>query len=457
MRRKIYDQLLEWKQRPDHLCLVIKGQRQVGKTYIVKRFAEENYSNIVEIDFSREPACRNVFNGALDVDRIVAELAVIKDTDIIPGSTLLFFDEVQDCPLARTSLKSFSIDGRYDVIASGSLLGVSDAHLLPTGRGIPPLIPMGYEEHLTMTSMDFEEFLWAVSFKQDVIDEARRCLRERKAMGEAIVSVLSARFREFMIVGGMPMSVQAFVKTKGYRESGAALDRIIDLCRNDITRYSKGSDILKTTQCFDSIPSQLSQTNKKFTYSRIDNGTGSRNSAEKYMENLLWIKEAGYGNFCYAVNEPSIPLRSREVRDSFKVYLSDTGLLVRMLGEESARAILSEDISCNQGAVMENLVAECLMKNGIPPRHYRKTNGQNKMEIDFIAEMNGEVYAIEVKSGKSRSAPSLWKVGEVFRIDRKVMFEDSDISVDEKGVEHYPLFASAFIREIAAPTDWPDL
>ncbi len=457
MRRKIYDDLLEWKQRPGHKCLVIKGQRQVGKTYIVERFAADNYSNLVKVTFSEEPECGDVFDGSLDVDRIVAALAVIKDADIVPGSTLLFFDEIQDCPLARSSLKAFSIDGRYDVIASGSLLGVSDAHLMPAGKGIPPLIPMGYEEHLAMFSMDFEEFLWAVSFRQESIDEARRCIREKAEMGQALFSALSSRFRDFIIVGGMPRSVLAFAESRGYRESGKVLDAILDLCRNDITRFSRGNDILKTVQCFDCIPSQLSRTNKKFTYSRIDNGTGSRNSAEKYMENLLWIKEAGYGNFCYAVNEPSISLRSREVRDSFKVYLSDTGMLIRMLGTEAARAILSDSISFNQGAVTENIVAECLMKNGIPPRYYRKTNGENKMEVDFIAEMNGEVFAIEVKSGKSRSSPSLWKAGEVFRIGRRVMLDDSDIRVDGDGVEHYPLFASAFIREIASPAGWPDL
>ena len=458
MRRKIYDDLIRWKERPGHKCLVVKGQRQVGKTYIINAFADENYGNCVRIDFSEEPDMKRIFDRNLDVDRIVSEIELVKNERISPGSTLLFFDEIQECPLARSSLKYFTIDGRYDVIASGSLLGVSDARLYPfSGKDVPPLIPMGYEEHMTMTSMDFEEYLWAVSFDEETIKLIRSRIRERKPLGSTVMDLIMSRFRDYMIIGGMPESVRSFAETGSYRDSGIILDDILSVCRTDITRYNKGVNILKTAECFDSIPSQLSQTNKKYTYSRIESGLESRNSAQKYMENLLWIGAAGYGNFCYALKEPRIPLKSQEIRDSFKVYLSDTGMLTRMLGIDAARAMLGYDTSFNEGAITENAVAECLMKSGITPRYYRKTNGDNKMEIDFVIEMNGEVFAIEVKSGKSRSAPSLAKVGNVFRIDRKIVLENSDIHVTGDGVEHYPIFASAFADELAKPWDGPEL
>lgn len=456
MRRKIYDRLLEWKHRKNHKCLIIKGQRQIGKTYIITRFAEENYENCVKVDFSEEPDLGKVFEQNLDVNRIVSEISLLKDADIMPGSTLLFFDEIQECPLARASLKYFTMDGRYDVVASGFLLGVVDARLHHTD-GPPPLLPMGYEEHITMVSMDFEEFLWAVSFDTSRIDDIKKHTRERKGLGHAMYSVISGHFRDYMIVGGMPEAVKIFVEEKSYRAAGQVLDDILSTCRTDITRYNKGIDIVKTAECFNSIPSQLSQTNKKFTYSRIEPGSGSRNSAQKYMKNLLWIQSAGYGNFCYAVSAPKIPLKMQEIRDSFKVYMSDTGMLIRMIGLDAARAVLREDTGFNEGSVAENIVAECLFKNGLSPRYYRKTNGENKMEIDFIIELNGEIFAIEVKSGKSRDAPSLRKVGGVFHIDRRIKFEKSDIYVDGDGIEHYPLFASAFATELAKPIDGPDL
>ncbi len=456
MRRKIYDRLLEWKYRKNHKSLIVKGQRQIGETYIITKFAEENYENCVKVDFSEEPDIGKVFEQNLNINRIVSEISLLKDADVVPGSTLLFFDEIQECPLARASLKYFTMDGRYDVVASGSLPGVVDARLRHTNDP-PPLLPLGYEEHITMVSMDFEEFLWAVSFDTGRIDEVKKHIRERRELGYAMCSVLSGHFRDYMIVGGMPEAVKAFVEEKSYRIAGQVLDDILSTCRADITRYNKGINIVKTAECFNSIPSQLSQTNKKFTYSRIEPGSGSRNSAQKYMENLLWIQAAGYGNFCYAVNAPKIPLKMQEVRDSFKVYLSDTGMLIRMIGLDAACAVLREDTGFNEGSVTENIVAECLFKNGLSPRYYRKTNGENKMEIDFVIELNSEIFAIEVKSGKSRDAPSLHKVGRIFHIDRRIKFEKSDIYVDDDGIEHYPLFASAFATELAKPMDGPDL
>ena len=210
---------------------------------------------------------------------------------------------------------------------------------------------------------------------------------------------------------------------------------------------------MKTQRCFESIPEHLSSNNKKFQYSRLEKGTGSRASAEKYMENLLWIEGAGYGNFCYGLETPELPFK--RIEDSFKVYLSDTGMLIRMMGQSAAMATYDGRTEYNAGAIAENEVAECLVKNGINPRFYRKNSGKNQMEIDFVIELLDESVAIEVKSGKTRDSPSVDKVQSVFAVGRRMMFENGNLYVDKNGIEHYPMFAAAFIRLLERGYDGP--
>ncbi len=446
LKRKMYDHLLEWKGRR-HKCLTVKGQRQVGKTYIIEAFGSNEYKDFIKIDFSRSDSAKRVFDGDLDVDTVLKGLRLFTDENIPEGS-LIFLDEIQECPRARSALKWFTEDGRFDVIASGSLLGIDMIHTDGADR---PLLPTGYEENITMHSMDFEEFLWAAGIQEDIIAEVRSDIRGGTPIHPAAYERLASLFRDFMITGGMPESVRAYADTKDFTESMRILDDIIQTCRNDINRYNTGSDILRTMRCFDSIAPQLADTNKKFMYSRLEDD-GKRRSLDKYMNNLLWIKYAGYGNFCYSLDCPELPLKSHMNMDSFKVYLSDTGMLVRMYGDDTARAVYSKDASYNNGAIAENAVAECLMKSGYDPMYYRKTNGQNKMELDFVTVMGGSVCVIEVKSGKKRESPSLRKVASVFDIGRRIVFEDSNIIVDDEGVEHFPLFAAAFIMDLDAET-----
>lgn len=459
LRRKVYDELVKWKARPGHSSLLVTGQRQVGKTFIVDRFAKDHYEHYVYLKLDDHPEQRRAFDGDLDVDTVVEALKMYIDPDrFVPGSTLIFIDEIQECPRARTALKQFTIDGRYDVIASGSLVGVaSPAVRGATGDGPPPLLPVGYEEHIEMRGMDFEEFLWAVKFPQETVDRVKECIRRCEPIGEPALSALSARFRDFQLVGGMPESVARFAEGGGYSESGRVLEKILFTCRGDMIGYNDPRVSVKVLECFDSIPGQLSEGNKKFTYSRVGREGKGRKSADIYMESLLWIKAAGYGNFCYAVRSPESPLSGRTVRDSFKVYLSDTGMLSVMMGDNARRAIYECRTDYNLGALTENVVAECLVKGGHPPRYYRKTNGQNKMELDFVLENGDGIVAVEVKSGKSRDAPSLRKAAEVFDLARRIVLEDGDIRRDAEGVEHYPLFAAAFIRELEPAWDGPDL
>lgn len=443
MRRKIYDELVRWKAEKGQECLTVKGQRQVGKTYIIDKFASENYAHKVYIDFNRNPELMAAFENGISVDSIVKELSIrMEGSEFVPYSTIVVLDEIQECPRARSSLKYFALDERYDVIASGSLLGVTNTNAKKkSDKG--PMMPMGYERVITLRSMDFEEYLWAINFPQDILDQVKEKVLSRTPLDQAEFEVLSRHFRSFMIVGGMPASVHEFVEKGSFSDSGSELDKIVGSIVNDINRYNDPINSRKTQRCFESIPEQLGFSNKKFQYSRVDKGSGSRASAEKYLENLLWVESAGYGNFCYSLESPLLPFK--RIDDSFRVYMSDTGILVRMMGVSAARAIYDGAIGFNMGAIMENEVAECISKCGFKPYFYRKSSGKNQMELDFVIDLGGESVVIEVKSGKDRSAPSIHKVRGVFPVDRRMIFEDGNIRVDGEGIEHYPLFAAAFI------------
>ncbi len=450
LRRKIYQKLLEWKGRP-HKPLVITGQRQVGKTYIVREFARNEYASFLEINFAENPQDRMIFDGSLSPEKLIARLSVsYPGIDIVPGGTLIFLDEIQDCMGAYASLKYLSDTG-MDVIASGSLLGV---RMPGVQSGSDALIPLGYTESHTMYSMDFEEFLWARGVSEAVISGIRGCIRDCEPIDDVILDRISSYHREFMAVGGMPASVEAFVDSGNFTGSRRILSELNLRCTQDINRYNSGIDILKTAECYDSIPDQLAEANKKFMYSRI-RGEGSRRAADRYSENLLWIKGAGYGNFCYAAADVSLPLKSR--RDSFKIYQSDTGMLVSRYGEACLKAVYEGRGDYNNGAIAENAVAEALMKEGYSPRYYSVTKGANHMELDFLVETGDGICAIEVKSGKDRTAPSIGKARTIYDIARCIFLENGNIRRDADGMEHYPLFAASFFRELEPAWDGPAL
>lgn len=444
MDRKMYDRLVAWKKKEKRNCLVVTGQRQVGKTYIITKFAEENYDNFVYLNLTDEEQ-RKFFQGSIKVDSIISKLELhYENVRILPRKTLIFIDEIQNCPPARASLKEFSLDGRYDVIASGSLLGVQ-----VVGNPDPWTkdIPVGYEDDIVMYSMDFEEFLWARGVKKDVIAGVRDCIRNRKPIDDSVLDRLNALFTDFLVIGGMPAVVQRFLDTRSYADCAETEEFIIATIRADINRYSDRRDRARISECFDSIPAQLAKSNKKFIYSKV--GGSGRKDQDSFLDSLVWIKGAGYGNFCYRLSAPILSLAGYEEPDNFKVYMSDTGILTTMYGPSCRKAILSGDTAFNMGAIAENAVAECLTKCGFQPRFYKENKGERRMEIDFVIETVDEVVAIEVKSGKSRESPSLSKVGMFFKV-RRVMLENGNVHVDEGGVEHYPLFAAAFIGSLEA-------
>ena len=454
IERKIYRTLLEWKNR-EHKCLVVTGQRQVGKTFIIETFAKAEYEHYIYINFDDSPELKELFDGDTTAEEMIKKLTVRFGADsIVDGSTLLFLDEIQECERAYSSLKQFSIYGKIDVIASGSLLGVKIPQKDEDDVERESLIPLGYQETAVMHPVDFEEFLWAMRIPREAIEEIRSCIRDRTPIEKTLFDRIEKLFREYAIVGGMPEAVEAYVSTNDFRPAYAALKEINATCIRDINRYNKGIDRIRTADCFESIPYQLAESNKKFMYSRIKGGK-SRKSSDTYMENLLWIKNAGYGVFCYGLEQPALPLKKYVIRDSFKVYMSDTGMLLNSYGDRAKMAVYQGDGSYNMGAVAENLVASEMHKSGLEPMYYRKDKGEGRMELDFILEFWDGVAVIEVKSGKDRTAPSLKKAGTMFDIARRIMLEPGNIRVDEDGIEHYPMFACAFIEEMDRVPEGP--
>ena len=436
------DDLIAWKGRP-HKPLVVKGQRQVGKTFILEHFGRTQYANYVLIDLASDMTCRGFFEELSDIDEIVDRISLYRSVEIIPHETLLIIDEIQESTRARALLKQFHKDGRYEVIATGSLLGVSDSRLGSFKKDPnTDLLPVGSEEHIIMHPLDFEEFLLATGVSRKHIDGIRGKIRGRVPIPQSELEFFTRRFSAYMVVGGMPSAVNAFIEG-GMSAAQRELDSITSTCVNDINRYNSGMDIVKTERCFRSIPLQLSDTNKRFMFSRIDRDR-PRSASARYSENLLWIEASGYGNFSRSLTAMRKPPEKYADRDVFKVYMSDSGILMNMMGPDSRTAIAMGDPSYNFGAVAENTVGGCLRKLGYDLYYYRRTSGDDKMEIDALIESDGLV-AIEVKSGAPREYPSIRKTLGNPEISRRIIFERGNVYVDDEGIEHYPLFACAFL------------
>lgn len=436
LERKIIKTLLEWKNEEKKPCLLIRGARQVGKTFIIDKFAKEFYQNYIYINFELSPEYKSIFDGNLDIRTLMMKLEVsFPDKEIVPHQTILFLDEIQSCPNARTALKSFALDGRIDVISSGSLLGLYYKEVSS--------YPVGYERIVDLYPLDFEEFLWGVGIKKDVIQYVRECFWKKEKVDEYILKQFSEQFKMYLLVGGMPNVVNQYVKTSSLRKTLVMQKAIVESYLLDIVKYAQTTSKQKIINTFYSIPMQLSKNNKKFLYTDIledEKDVGER----KYGFAIEWLKDAGIVNFCYNLSEPALPLISNIRQNCFKIYMRDTGLLVSMLEEGTQKAILDENLYINQGALVENVCA-----NEIATHHDRLMyfERKSKLEIDFILNLDGKVTAIEVKSGNNKQAKSLNSMIQNYKtVTRYIKFEkDCNIYKDEKNIEHYPLFMIMFL------------
>lgn len=398
LKRKIYDKLIGWKRTHSNTCLMILGARQVGKTYIVREFGKNEYKSFVEINFIKEKELKEIFNGSLDAETIYKRMtAQIRGIELIPGETLIFLDEIQNCGNARTAIKFLAEDGRYDVISSGSLLGLTYAEEGDADVEEPESVPTGYEDFITMYSMDFEEFLWAEGYGAKAIDYLRSCYENDEKVPHEINEKYEELFREYIVVGGMPEVVDDYVSNHDFNNVDRIQRRILEDYKFDISKHAKGAEKVKVKACYEAIPKQLAKELKKFQYSTVEKGKTSK----KYGGSIRWLVDSALVHACFNIREPYIPLMANAKEEQFKLYINDTGLLCAMYGFETKRAVMNNTIrGAAKGGIYENVISESLIKNGYVLHYYKPDDNH---EIEFLIEKNASVVPIEVKAGNTAS------------------------------------------------------
>lgn len=392
LRRKIDRDLASWRSNPDRLPLIIKGARQIGKTESIRKFARENYAHVVEINFVLQKQFRGIFEDGFQVDTILKNLSLIApDFSLVPGETLLFFDELQACPNCATSLKSFKQDGRYDCICSGSLMGINYREIESNS--------VGYKEDYEMHSMDFEEFLWAKGYQEGQIADLYRHMLELEPFSRLELDTMFENFREYMVLGGMPAIVNSFVKNKNYSGTLKMQKQILLDYEEDITKYAGGLDQGRILNVYRKIPVFLGKENKKFQISKVVRGARSR----EYMGTVEWLENAGIVNVCYCMAQPELPLRGNYNPDYYKIYFRDTGLLIGSLDDEVQEDLrFNKNFNTYKGAIYENIVGDMLVKQGYPLYFYRNEKGT--LEMDFFVRDRDSLIPVEVKAADGATA-----------------------------------------------------
>ena len=435
LKRKIDDYLIHWKENVDRLPLIVKGARQIGKTASVEMFAKNNYRSVVEINFVLQKQYKSIFDEGFEVDTIIKNISLINpDFVFTPGQTLLFFDEIQACPNCATILKSFKLDGRYDVICSGSLMGISYEEIESNS--------VGYKEDYEMYSMDFEEFLWAKGYKAEQIEEMYQKMLRIEPLSDIEYDVMLRNFREYMVLGGMPAIVNSFVTNKNYSGTLKMQKQILLDYEEDITKYAKGLDKGKVLNVYRKIPTFLGKDNKKFQISKIEHGARSR----EYVGTVEWLISAGIVNACYCMESPELPLKGNANPDNFKIYFGDTGLLIGSLDEE-AQEDLRENKNFNtyKGAIYENIVAEMLKKQGYDLYFYRNEKGT--LEMDFFVRDADSLVPVEVKAtdGMTASLNNLIEKEKYADIKYGIKFANKNIGSNGKFYT-FPYFLAFLLK-----------
>lgn len=430
LERKIMQDLINWKNNPDKMCLVVKGARQVGKTFIIEKFAKENYKYYTYINFDKNENYKTIFEGDLDVDNLIKQISLrVKDAELVPGETLIFLDEIQNCPNARTALKFFSLDKRFDVIASGSLLGINYKEVVS--------YPVGYVEHLELSSLDFEEFCWANGVSKESINDIKEYFVNRKPVPTAMHEKMLELFKEYIVVGGMPRVVYDFVNNHNFQNVLKIQRGIIEDYKDDIAKYAKGNDKTKARACFLSIPKQLAKKYKKFQYSVVKSG----GTASKYEGSLMWLYDAGIINFCYNLTHPEFPFEGNAKDDTFKVYMRDTGLLMAMLEDGSQEEIIDGNLGIYKGAIYENIIADIFAKSG-KKLYYFEHN--STLEIDFFIRFDKKVTAVEVKAADNTKTKSLNSVIQNYNVKQGIKLSSKNIGF-KNNITNYPIYMAMFL------------
>ena len=389
LKRKIDDFLIEWKNSENRLPLIVKGARQIGKTNAIRNFGENYYETFIEINFALEPEFKSIFKRTFNVDEIIKEITMRRpEINLKPNSTLIFFDEMQECVSTATSLKSFREDGRYDVICSGSLMGINYKKIESNS--------VGNKQDYVMRSMDFEEFLWAKGYKENQIDDLYECMKECKPLTETTYDVMMTNFRDYMVIGGMPAIVSNYIENKNFSGVLSMQKQILLDYEEDITKYASGLDQSKILAFYKTIPVFLGNENKKFQISKITDGARNR----EYVGVMDWLERAGIINTSYCLDELSLPLKGNYNPTNYRIYFGDTGLLIASLDEEAQDDLRkNQNFNTYKGAIYENIVGDMLVKAGYDLYFYKNEKGT--LEMDFFIRDKNSLIPVEVKASNN--------------------------------------------------------
>jgi len=435
LRRKIEDTLKQWKYASGHKPLVIMGIRQCGKTFIVQQFAAAHYKTVIYINFIKQPERINAFVGSKDVNSILLNLsAQIQGVTFTPGDTCFIFDEIQECPEARTSLKFFKEDGRFDVIATGSLLGVQGygdekkkqrRRLMEQKELGINSVPVGSEDIIEMYPLDFEEFLWANGISVEVINALKKFYQEETPVPAGIHVAMKNLLNLYVAIGGLPEPINIFLKTNNMNEVSKAYKSILKEYRDDMVKYAPDKDKAHIRECFNSIPKQLAKDNKKFQYNKVKPGGRS----DTYLGSLQWLEDAGIVCRCYNTDVTGLPMEGNAKDNVFKVYTADIGLLIEMLGAGTRADILQGNLGGFKGAIYENLMADTLHKKELKLYYFQKDSG---LELDYLVRMNGECVPLEVKAktAQAKSVKTVLNHPEKYKVKHIIKFGDFNIGRD---------------------------
>lgn len=392
LKRKIDKYLTDWKNRPDRKPLIIKGARQIGKTRSVEWFASQNYASVIEINFIEQKKYREIFNDGFEVNAILKNISLLNpELEFIPGNTIFFFDELQACPNCATSLKFFKLDGRFDVICSGSLMGISYNEIESNS--------VGYKEDYEMHSMDFEEFLWAKGYNDDFTADLFSHMLDVRPLSELQMDTLMSLFRDYVIIGGMPEVVSTYVRNKNFSGTLDIQRQLLKDYEEDITKYVEGLDKAKVKAVYNHISTFLAKENKRFQITKIARNARNRD----YMGCVEWLADAGVVNVCYCLNQPELPLKGNYDPKMYKIYFKDTGLLIASLDEEAQEDLrANKNLGTYKGAIYENIVGDMLVKQGYRLFYYH--SDKPALEMDFFIRNADSLIPVEVKANDGATA-----------------------------------------------------
>ena len=436
LKRKIDEYLLEWKKNEERLPLIIKGARQIGKTESIFHFAQKNYENIVSINFVLEPKYKTILSDGYGVNEIIKNISLLDPSKkFIQGKTLIIFDELQEVPDIATSLKAFKLDGRFDVICSGSLLGINYKKIHSNS--------VGYKTDYEMFSMDFEEFLWAKGYTEIHIDNLLKHMQDGVPFSDTELAVYKKLFLDFCVLGGMPAVVKKYIETGTFSET-LEIQRQIQLdYEEDIRKYAEGLDQTKIVSVYRNVPAQLAKENKKFQLSKIDKKARSR----EYMGCITWLEDAGVISICYCLNYPELPLKGNYDESKYKIYYPDTGLLIASLDEEAQEDLrANKNLGVYKGALYENFVAEAFIKQGLGLYYYKKESAT--LEEDFFVRTKDELVPVEVKANnnRSRSLRKLISSDSYSDIHWGIKLADSNVGIED-GICTFPYFCTFLLKK----------